>query len=504
MTTFSRIKFQILGWMAPLALVLAGCSVGPDYHLPVMADLPTDWHWRKANPSDEVPKGEWWKIFRDSQLDDLEAQAFGNNTDLQQAMARVDKARAQARLQGAAFFPTLSFDPSYTRQQNPAHLPEFSKVPIPGILSRLEPYNSFSVPLDLSYEVDLWGRVRRSFEASRAQAQATVADYENVLLTLSSDVAIDYFTSREYDEEVRILSLTAQSREKALEINRTRVKAGRATDIDVAQAQTDYTNAMSDLADVQRRRAEMQDALAVLCGTMPGPSLQPGDPLNVEAPIVPVGLPATLLERRPDIASAERGMAAANAQIGVQYAAFFPTVTLTGQGGFLSASASDLFTWQNSIWSIGPSIRFPIFEGGRTLAEVNSARADYNEAVARYRGVVLGAVRDVEDSLADLHFIAQQRQALDQSVESSRRATELARRRFIVGESNYTDVIVAEEAQLTAERAQSQTRGQALYASIRLIKAMGGGWSSQALHPEQPGSLPFNSTAKNVSPRSED
>ena len=231
---------------------------------------------------------------------------------------------------------------------------------------------------------------------------------------------------------------------------------------------------------------------------MPGQFLQPENPLGTEAPAVPVGLPTTLLEQPAfDIAQAElREMAAANAQIGVQYAAFFPTVTLTGQGGYLSASASDLFTWQNAIWSIGPSVQLPIFAGGRTLAQVNAARASYDESVARYRGVVLNAVRDVEDALADIHFIAKQRNALDQSVESSRHATDLAHKRFIVGQSNYTDVIVAEETELVAERAQSQARGQSLYASVRLIKAMGGGWNADMLRGEQPGPIPVNSTAK--------
>jgi multidrug efflux system outer membrane protein len=473
-----------------LLALLAGCSVGPDYHRPVMADIPTDWHWRKANPSDDAPKGKWWTIFHDSHLNELEDQALAQNTDVQQAVARVDSARAQARLKGADFFPTLTAAPAYTRTQEPLDQPQFSKIPIPGILNRYEPYNSFSVPLDLSYEVDIWGKVRRTFEAAHAQAQASVADFQNVLLTLEADVAVDYFTLREYDEETRILIATAAARKAAVDVNQTRIKAGRATEEDLDQAQTDYTNAQADLAQVQRSRAETQDALAVLCGTMPTNFNQPANPLGEEAPPVPVGLPASVLERRPDIAEAERQMAAYNAQIGVAYAAFFPSVTLTGQGGYLSARASDLFQWQNSIWSFGPAINFPIFEGGRNLAQLKSAHADYDQSVARYRGTVLNAFRDVEDSLADLRFIRQQRAALDQSVNSSRRATELARRRFIVGQSNYTDVIVAEETQLTAERAQSQARGQALYASVRLIKAMGGGWDSDSLKSESPAPYP--------------
>jgi multidrug efflux system outer membrane protein len=477
--------------VAALSLILlTSCSVGPDYHQPVMADMPTDWHWRKANPSDDAPKGQWWTIFHDPRLSDLEQQALAQNTDLQQAVARVDGARAQARLKGADFFPTLTLDPSYKRTQEPLDQPQFAKIPIPGILNRYEPYNSFSVPLDLSYEVDIWGKVRRTFEAAHAQAQASVADFENVMLTLESDVAVDYFTLREYDEEIRILKATAEARRASVDVNRTRVKAGRATEEDFDQAETDYTNALADLAEVQRSRAETQDALAVLCGTMPTNFIQPANPLATEAPPVPVGLPASVLERRPDIAEAERQMAAYNAQIGVAYAAFFPSVTLTGQGGYLSARASDLFQWQNTIWSFGPAINFPVFEGGRNLAQLKSAHADYDQSVAKYRGTVLAAFRDVEDSLADLRFIRQQRAALDKSVNSSRRATELARRRFIVGQSNYTDVIVAEETQLTAERAQSQARGQALYASVRLIKAMGGGWDSTTLKSEFPAPYP--------------
>jgi multidrug efflux system outer membrane protein len=281
------------------------------------------------------------------------------------------------------------------------------------------------------------------------------------------------------------------------------VKAGRATEEDVDQAETEYSNALADLAQVQQNRAETQDALAVLCGTIPTNFQQAPDPLGIEAPEVPVGLPAAMMERRPDISEAERQMAAYNAQIGVAYAAFFPSVSLTGQGGYLSAHASDLFEWQNSIWSFGPSISLPIFEGGRNLAQLKSAHADYDQAVAKYRGTVLGAFRDVEDALADLRFVRERRLSLDKSVNSARRATELARHRFIVGESNYTDVIVAEEAQLTAERAQSQARGQSLYATVRLIKAVGGGWDSSSLKIEAPAPYPvypLGSEAKLASP----
>jgi multidrug efflux system outer membrane protein len=478
------------------ATLLAGCSVGPNYHRPEAVALPMDWHWKKAEPRDDLAKGPWWEIFHDAGLNRLEEQAVAQNQDLKAAIGRVDEARARARLSGASFFPTLTLAPSYTRTQLPADNPEFSVIPIPGVEgTRFLPYNSFSVPLDLSYEIDLWGRVRRSFEAAQAQAQASVADYQNVLLTLNSDVAVEYFTLQEYDSEIQILTDTVKARTESLRINRVRVQAGRATNVDVAQAQTDQTNAEAQLAGVQQNRAETQDALAVLCGTNSSDLPLAPHPLTAIAPQVPAGLPASLLERRPDVAEAERTMAARNAQIGVAYAAFFPSVSLTGQGGALSARATDLFHWENTIWSIGPSISLPVFDGGQNLSNLQIARAQYNQAVASYRGTVLNSVKDVEDALADLRFLATETAALRQSVLSSRQATNLEQQRFRVGQTNYTDVIVADETRLSTERNDAQVRGQQLYATVRLIKALGGGWDARALEPEQPAPIPFGSQA---------
>jgi multidrug efflux system outer membrane protein len=478
---------------AVLLVLLTGCSVGPNYHQPAPVALPMDWHWKKAEPRDDLAKGPWWELFHDPDLSRLEELAVAQNQDLKAAVARVDEARARARLSGASFFPTLTLSPSYTRTQPTADNPQFAKVPIPGILTRFEPNNSFSVPLDLSYEIDIWGRVRRSFESAQAQAQASVADYQNVLLTLNSDVAVEYLTLREYDLETRILEDTVKARTESLRINRVRVQAGRATDVDVAQAQTDLTNAEAQVAAVQQSRAETQNALAVLCGSDASDLPLPFHPLDLGVPIIPVGLPASLLERRPDVAEAERTMAAKNAQIGVAYAAFFPAVSLTGEGGVLSARATDLFHWQNSIWSFGPSISLPVFDGGQNLSNLQLARAQYNESVAQYRSTVLNAVRDVENALADLQFLARETAALRQSVQSSRQATDLEQKRFRVGQTNYTDVIVADETRLSTERSDAQVRGQQLYATVRLIKALGGGWDARALAPELPAPIPFGS-----------
>ena len=421
---------------------------------------------------------------------------MAQNQNLQEAVGRVDEARARARLTGADFFPQLTAKPAYTRTQLPADNPQFAKIPIPGILKRYEAYNSFSVPLDLSYEIDIWGRVRRSFESAQALAQASVADYQSVLLTLNSDVAVEYLTLREYDSETQILEDTVKARTESLRINRVRVQAGRATSLDVAQAETDLTNAEAQLASVEQSRAETADALAVLCGGNPSDVEVPTHPLDLSLPGVPVGLPSTLLERRPDVAEAERTMASKNALIGVAYAAFYPSVSLTGQGGYLSAKATDLFHWQNSIWSFGPSITIPIFEGGQNVSNLAIARAQYDQAVAAYRNTVLNAVKDVEDALADLHFLARENAALLDSVKSARQATSLQEDLFKVGQTNYTDVIVADETRLSTERTASQVRGQQFYATVRLIKALGGGWDSAALAPEQPAPIPFGSQAK--------
>jgi multidrug efflux system outer membrane protein len=485
------------GKAAPLIILglLTGCSVGPDYHRPAPVALPMDWHWKQAQPRDDLAKGPWWEVFGDPELDRLETLAVAQNQNLQEAVGRVDEARARARLSGAEFFPRLTAEPSYTRTQLPADNPQFAKIPIPGILKRYEAYNSFSVPLDLSYEIDIWGRVRRSFGSAQALAQASVADYQSVLLTLNADVAVEYLTLREYDSETQILEDTVKARTESLRINRVRVQAGRATSLDVAQAETNLTDAEAQLAAVEQSRAETADALAVLCGSNPSDLQLAERPLDLAPPTVPVGLPASLLERRPDVAEAERTMASKNELIGVAYAAFFPAVSLTGQGGYLSAKATDLFHWQNSIWSFGPTVSIPIFQGGQNVSNLQIARAQYDQSVASYRNSVLNAVKDVEDALADLKFLAKESEALRQSVVSARQATGLEEDLFKVGQVNYTDVIVADETELSTERTNSQVRGQQLYATVRLIKALGGGWDAASLAPEQPAPYPFGSQA---------
>jgi multidrug efflux system outer membrane protein len=472
-----RYGFLLLG-----AGLIESCSVGPDYHRPDPAQvIPPDWHWRVASPNDAAPKGPWWTVFHDPQLNQLECAAVAQNQDLKAAVASVDMARAQARLSGASFFPFLTFDPSYSRTQVEQDIPSFSKTPFHAEIPRTAPYNTFTVPIDLSYELDLWGRVRRSFVAAQEQAQASVADYQNVLLTLTSDVAVDYFTLRQYEREIHILQDSVNFRQEAVSINQKRLTAGRATSLDVAQAQTDYPNAQAELAQVEQGRAETQNALAALCGSNATQFAVNIQPIAGSPPIVPLGLPGSLLERRPDIAEAERNMAAKNEQIGVAYAAFFPAVSITGQAGYLSAQASDLFNWKNSVWMIGPNVHLPLFVGGENESNLSVARSAYDQSVARYRSSILNAFRDVETALADLHFFEVQRTALKESVQSADQAVSLSQQRFSVGEVSYTDVVLTDETRLSTERNEVQVQGQQFYATIRLIKALGGGWSTDQL-----------------------
>lgn len=455
-----------------LLFVLCSCAVGPDYIRPDAASLtPADWHWKLAEPRDEIPKGEWWKIFEDPVLDALQAGAVADNQNLRAAMARVDEARAVARVSRSELFPELSLDPSFRRERTSGNLPTPIPIDVPSAH-----FNTYSVPFDVSYEVDLWGRVRRSFEAAQAQAEASVSDYENVLLTLTADVAVNYYLVRTLDSEIAVLKQTITLRSESVRILTGRFEAGTIPEIDLAEAKTELATARAELADVSRQRAETLHALALLCGK-PASSFEIVEGgLETSPPHVPPGLPSSLLERRPDIARAERNLAAKNAQIGVARAAYFPALRLTGQGGYLSAQADVLFTRESSVWSFGPSVSLPLFNAGRTAAEVKRAEASYGEALAEYRQAVLTAFKEVEDSLAQITLRDEQRAAQAEALASAARVTELARARYEAGVASYLELVDAERNMLLQERRQAQIEGQRFAASVRLIKSLGGGW----------------------------
>lgn len=463
-------------WEFAMLALLCSCAVGPDYKRPDVANItPQDWRWKIAEPKDALPKGEWWKLFKDPALDDLEAVAVSNNENLRAAVARIDEYRAAAGISRSQFFPELSLDPSASRQRTSANQP--IAIPIPPQFRVTSVHlNSFSVPLDLSYEVDLWGRVRRSLESAQAQAQAGVADYHNVLLTLTADVAVNYFTVRSLDAEIAILRRTVELHGESIRIFIDRFKIGTIPESDLAQTKTDLASAKAELADTARQRAETLNAIALLCGRPASSFELREDPLTAEPPVIPAGLPSSLLERRPDIASAERNLAAKNAQIGVAKAAYFPVLSLTGQAGYLSNKVDNLFADGSRIWSFGPGVSIPLFTGGRTAAGVDQAKASYEESLADYRQTVLTAFKEVEDSLAQIVFTDEQTTAQSEAIASAEQINMLAKDRFEAGAISRSELLDAEQNKLQYERQKAQTEGRRFGASVRLIKALGGGW----------------------------
>jgi multidrug efflux pump len=453
-------------------------TVGPDYHPPTNS-APADYKavelgaWKEGRPLDNVPRGSWWEVFRDAKLNELEAQSLASNQNLKAAVARVDQARAFARVARSEFLPSLNLDPSFTRQRySPNQDPSFGNVTA----------STFNMPVDLSYEVDLWGRVRRSFESARADAQASLASYYGVLLTLQGDVAQNYFSLRALDAEIATVKGTVGLRKEQVQLVRSRFDGGIGNDLDVARAETELATTEADAASLAQRRAELENAIAILAGTNPSLfHLAAETNWGPRPPEIPAGLPADLLERRPDVAEAERQLASANARIGVAKASFFPVLTLTGSGGFLSADLDSLFKWDSRTWSIGPSLSLPLFAGGRNKANYRRSQAAREEAIARYRQQVLVAFGEVENSLSGIRYLTTQAEAQQRAVTTARRAADLATDRYRSGIVGYLDVVDASRDALQAERADAQLTGQRLIASVRLIKALGGGWEYQSL-----------------------
>ena len=467
-------------WQCVMLAVLCSCAIGPDYKRPDVTDItPPDWHWKIAEPNDSIPKGEWWKLFKDPALDELESGAVANNQNLRAAVARIDQSRAFARLTRSQFFPELSLDPSFSRQRTSANQP----IALPSSIKLTSMHlNTFSIPLDLSYEVDLWGRVRRSLESAQAQAEAGVADYYSVLLTLTADVAANYFTVRALDDEIAILRRTVELRDESVHILNDRFEIGTISETDLARAKTELASAKAELSDVARRRAETLNAIALLCGKPASTFEILERPSTAEPPVIPAGMPSSLLERRPDIARAERNLAAKNAQIGVARAAYFPVLHLTGQAGYLSSSVDNLFSDGSRIWSFGPSVSLPLFTGGRTAASVDQAKASYEESLADYRQTVLTAFKEIEDSLAQIVFTNEQAAAQDEALAAAERVNTLAQSRYEAGATSSFELVDTERNKLQYARQKAQSSGQRFSAIVRLIKALGGGWEGSDFH----------------------
>ena len=452
-------------------------SVGPNYKQPPISvpaayrDSDDSFRWKTATPADTFTRGEWWNLFGDASLASLETRALAANQDLRAAAARVEQARATAGLTRSAYWPQISANGSVVRELTSATTDNIFPDPLT---------TNYRAPLVASWEIDLFGRIRRLNESARADAAASAATFESLRLALTAEVAVNYFSLRATDQELALVRNTVSLRQRALNLVTTRVRSGTAADLDSARAETELATAEAESSAIANRRASLQNALAVLVG-------ESAPTFNVEtcdyrfgAPLaVPPGVPSELLERRPDIAAAERSLAAANARIGVAKAAFFPAISLTGTAGYASGDIDNLLKTDSRIWSIGPSLYLPIFQGGRNRANLARSRAAYDESVAIFRQRVLIAFREVQDALTATRLLAEQSSAQERALASARRATALAQIRYDAGYVSYLEVIDAQRTSLSVERANVQLTAQRFAASIGLIKSLGGIWASE-------------------------
>src|SRR5213592_1459906 len=450
-----------------LALALAACAVGPDYQRPeaaVSAAYKEAVGWKVAEPRDEASRGNWWEIFGDPKLSALIESIDMSNQNVLLAEARLRQAQAFAAQSRAALFPTLDADASITRSRSA------------GAVS-----DNRSVALNSSWEIDLWGRLRRALESSAANAQASAADLAAARLSAQAELASSYFQLRVLDAQKQLLDDTVTAFDKSLELTRNRYAAGVAAKVDVVQAETQLKSTLAQAIDTGVQRAQLEHAIAILVGKPPSKFSIAPVPLAVTMPRIPLGLPSELLERRPDVAAAERRAAAANAQVGVAKAAYFPSLTLSTSGGFRSASAADLFTAPSRFWSIGPALAQSIFDAGLRRAQTEEAIAAYDATVAEYRQAVLAGFQEVEDNLAALRILEEEAKVQDEAVRAARESVALTTNQYKAGIVSYINVVTVQTTQLSNERTAVGILGRRLVAAATLVKALGGGWDAAAL-----------------------
>jgi NodT family efflux transporter outer membrane factor (OMF) lipoprotein len=476
-----------LRWIVWAAAALAGCSVGPNYVRPA-AETPAAYKeaegWKQAEPRDSEPRGDWWGVFDDPQLNALMAPVAVTNQTVKAAEARVRQARALTDAARAAYFPIVSANASATRSSSRAGT--VTSGAGTTVSTGGGPRNNFNVALDVSWEIDLWGRVRRTVEASEATAEASVADLEAAKLSAQALLALDYFLLRVQDAEIRLLNDTVAAYERSLQLTRNQYAVGVVGRADVAQAETQLKSTQAQSIDAAALRAQLEHAIAVLIGKPPAEFSIAAEAVPTRFPDIPPGVPSELLERRPDIAGAERRAAAANAQIGVAESAFFPSLTLSATGGFQSSILSELFTLPARYWAIGPALAQIIFDAGLRRAQTEQAIATYDETVANYRQTVLTGFQEVEDNLAALRILEQEATVQDEAVKSARESLTIVLNQYRAGTANYLAVVVIQAATLSNERTALGILGRRLAASVALIKALGGGWQTA---PASPGTV---------------
>ncbi|GEP46043.1 efflux transporter outer membrane subunit [Brevifollis gellanilyticus] len=458
-----------------LALTTAATAqVGPNYERPATASPPKfkGVTWRAANPSSHLPKGEWWKVFRDPKLNELETTATLNNQQLKAAIARFDQARATARISRGDFFPTLGSTLTAEQQRTSGNMP--SAFPLHGLRYDGEALNALA---DFSWELDLWGKIRRSVESDRATAAGAADAVHNVLLGIQAEVASNYFQLRALDAEMRVVRQAVSWRGEALKIATARVKAGAGSELEQAQSETEVASAEAEISSLQAKRDQLENVLAILIGANAASFKLPVNGSDLRSPpSLPAGVPTDLLERRPDISQAERQLAAATAKIGVAKAMFFPSLKLSGNGGFQSGDIDILFEPTSLLWSLGPKLTIPIFSGNKNRFNLSRSKSIHDEALAGYRQAFLAAVADVETSLSQIRNYATQAGSQQRARTSAEKASSLAHTRYEAGTSPYLDVIEANRTALTIQRSSIQIAGQRNISTVNLIKAIGGGW----------------------------
>lgn len=463
-------------------LQFVGCAVGPKYKTPAVLVSPAYkeiGNWKTAQPDDQHLGGNWWEIFQDPQLNALEQQINISNQNLKAALAQYQQARAVLRFYRADYYPSVIAAPSATRNRFSKNRPPRSST-FSGVT-----FSDFTLPLDLSYQVNAWGRVSRNVEFYREQAQASAADLAVVNLSMHADLAVDYFAARSLDAEEKLLRDTVAQYEQALRLNEDRYQGGLASEVDVEQARTILETTRAQMVDVGVARAQFEHAVAILIGKPPADFSLPPLPLTTPPPPIPVGLPSELLERRPDIAASERRVASANARIGLATAAYYPLVNILAAGGFESGSITTLLQGPSILWSAGPSALVTIFDVGRRRAASDQAKAGYDFAVASYRETVLAAFQQVEDSLAALRILEHEAGIQATAVQAAQRSLALSTTRYEGGVTSYLEVITAQNAALSDEVTAVNILGRRMASAVLLIQALGGGWDRASL-PQRP------------------